>query len=76
MASDDVRLDIGFTGGGSAQIVADAAQWDQLQTALTAGTDEWMTVTLRDNEQFLIRTGQVVYARVASMSRSIGFRDA
>lgn len=76
MASDDVRLDIGFSGGGSTQIVADTAQWDQLQAALTGGTDEWVTVTLRDNEQFLVRTGQVVYARVASMTRSIGFRDA
>lgn len=75
MASDEVRLEIGFSGGGSAQIVADGAQWDQLQAALTSGADSWMTVTLRDGEQFLVRPSQVVYARVATMTRSIGFRD-
>jgi hypothetical protein len=76
MAESETRIEIGFSGGGTTQVVADSAQWDQLQAALTSGTGEWTTVTLQGNETFMIRTSQVVFARVAAQTRAIGFRDA
>lgn len=76
MADDDVRLEIGFTGGAGVNISCDRAQWEQLQASLGGATPGWVTITARDEAEYLVATDKVVYVRVATLSRNIGFKDA
>jgi len=71
--SDDYRIDIGFTGGGSAQVQADKASWEDFESSLKAGGG-WVTVPGKDDTSFLVNTEQVVYARVKAPSKkTMGF---
>lgn len=71
---DEVRMEIGFTGGSAVAVSADAAQLDQLESAL-GGAKGWVTITAKDDTRYLLNIETIVYVRVASLSRSIGFRD-
>lgn len=70
---DDVRIELGFGGGGGLSLTADKAQWEQLETALRDGKDDWVTLVAKDESRHLVNAGKVVFVRVASLSRSIGF---
>lgn len=72
---DEVRIEIGFDGGQGVHIVADQAQWEQLQAALNGSEHGWVTVTSRDDARYVIATHKAAYVRAATQSRSIGFRD-
>lgn len=70
---DEVRVELGFTGGGSVQISTDKSQFEQLQAALTGDKDRWVTVQGKDDAEYLIGASSVVYVRSMALSRSIGF---
>lgn len=71
----EVRIELGFTGGGRATVAADESQWEQLQAACTSGSGGWVTISTREDETFVVDTSKVVFASVAVVSRSIGFNS-
>lgn len=71
--ADEVRMELGFAGGSTAQFSADSAEWEQLQAALTSSDGRWITLTLSDNEKLVLDSSQIIFARAGSVARSVGF---
>ena len=71
--ADEVKMEIGFAGGGGVHVISDNAQWEQLQAALDGDKPGWVTITAKDETRYLLSIDKVVYVRVAAMSRNIGF---
>lgn len=72
----DVRVEIGFTGGGSATSTLAAAEWEQLQAAIMGVNSGWVSVPALDDERLVVNTSQVVFVRVNEVLRNIGFAGA
>lgn len=72
----DVSIEIGFTGGASTAVAVPDDMLEQLTGAVTGGGGGWMTVTSSDGGEFLVDTASVVFLRVGSRNRSIGFAQA
>jgi hypothetical protein len=70
----EMKIEIGFTGGGSVHITADSAQWEQLETALN-GDGGWVTISGKDEASYMLSTDKVVYVRTNALTRAIGFRE-
>lgn len=73
--TDEARIEIGFAGGSGLHVVADRAQWEQLEAALNGKDGAWVTLTGKDDAQYMVAIDKVVYVRVDSVTRSIGFRE-
>lgn len=70
----DISIEIGFIGGGSTAIALPEDKLEDFTSALTKGqADRWYAVTSSDGGEFLVDLSNVVFARVGSRSRSIGF---
>lgn len=72
----DISTEIGFEGGGSTAVSIPEDAVEGLLTALKSGGDPWHTITSSDGATFLVDTTKVVFVRVASGNRSIGFAHA
>ncbi len=71
--SDEMRVEIGFSGGGGTGVTVDQSQWDQLKSALDGQPTGWLTLTGRDDSSTLIALDKVAFVKVVEVSRSIGF---
>lgn len=70
----DIRIDIGFVGGGSTAIELPEDQLDTFTGALQAGGDSsWFVATSTDGGTFHVDLTKVQYVRIAKSARSIGF---
>ena len=70
----DISVEIGFTGGGSTAVSVPEEKLEALTQALKAGqSDRWYSIESSDGGEFLIDLSNVVFARVGSRTRSIGF---
>ena len=72
----DISVEIGFVGGSNTAVGIPEGDVDAFTTALTSGGDPWYTLTSGDGTTFIVDTTKVVFVRVASSSRSIGFAHA
>lgn len=72
-AAEEVRMEVGFTGGGSLQLSTDKSQYEQFHAALTGDKERWVKIVDRDEAEYLVGVSEVIYVRVASMSRAVGF---
>lgn len=69
----DIRVDLGFIGGGGTAVDVPEEQIEAFRAALTAKTDPWFTVTSSDGAETFFDISKIVYVRVDSTSRRIGF---
>ena len=70
----DISVEIGFVGGGSTAVQIPEGNLEDFTKALkTEHRERWYTVTSSDGGEFLVDLSNVVFARVGSRSRSIGF---
>jgi hypothetical protein len=73
----DIRVEIGFTGGGSTAASIPEGELEGFTTALTAGQkDQWYTISAGDGGEFLVDLSNVIYMRIGAKNRSIGFAEA
>ena len=72
----DISVEIGFVGGASTAIGIPEDGVEAFTTALTSGGDPWHTIQSSDGATFIVDTTKVVFVRVASSNRSIGFAHA
>jgi hypothetical protein len=73
MATEQVKFDLGFVGGGSATGMAPLAEWERLEAALqNGGSDAVLRLDVQDGI-LLVRPSQVAYARRNARERSVGF---
>lgn len=73
----DIRVEIGFSGGGSTAASIPEDQLASFTSALTDGQkDQWFTISAGDGGEFLVDLSSVVYIRVGAKNRSIGFAEA
>jgi hypothetical protein len=69
----EVRVEIGFQGGGGTGATVDHSQWDQLKAALDTQSGGWITLTGKDDSATFLSLDKVAFVKVAEVSRSIGF---
>ena len=70
----DVSIQLGFTGGGNAAVAVPEDKLEDFLKALkTEHRERWYTVEATDGGECLIDLSNVVFARVGSRSRTIGF---
>jgi len=70
----DISIEIGFSGGGSTAITLAEDKLEGFTKSLTSEQSErWYTVTSADGGEFLVDLSSVVFARVGTRGRSIGF---
>lgn len=69
----DMRIEIGFAGGGSTVTTVDEVELQKLESALTSGDGPWLRMPAKDDEELLIHTAQVVFVRVNHVLRQVGF---
>lgn len=70
----DISLEIGFGGGGSTAVSVPEDRLESLTRALREGqSDRWFVVNSSDGGEFIVDLSSVVFVRVGSRSRSIGF---
>jgi len=69
----DIRIEIGFTGGGSCITTLGSEEWGQLQASITSNRGEWLTLAAKDDEQLVVNTAQIVFVRVNEVLRNMGF---
>lgn len=69
----DISVEIGFVGGASTSVGIPEEAVAAFKTALQSAGDPWYTITSGDGATFIIDTTKVVFVRVASGNRSIGF---
>ena len=70
----DVSIEIGFTGGGSTAVSVPEDKLEDFTKALTTEhRDRWYVVQSTDGGEFLVDLSAVVFARVGSRNRTIGF---
>jgi hypothetical protein len=75
--AEDVKIELGFSGGNGLTVATDAAQWEQLQASLSDGSGGgWSKLTYKDGATVALNLDKVVWVRVATPSRSIGFGKA
>lgn len=72
---EEVRIEIGFVGGGGVNVSADGAQGDQLEAALDSGQGGWVTLVGKDDVRYRVHLDKVVFVRSQTVSRSIGFAN-
>ncbi len=73
----DIRVEIGFSGGGSTGASIPEDQLETLTSALTKGQkDQWLTLKSGDGGEYYVDLSSVVFVRVGARSRSIGFAEA
>ncbi|MCW2956774.1 MAG: hypothetical protein JWO69_1643 [Thermoleophilia bacterium] len=72
----DIRVDLGFVGGGGTALEIPEAQIEGFRSALKDTDNPWFTVTSSDGAETYVDLSKIVYVRVASTSRSIGFSHA
>lgn len=70
----DVSIEIGFSGGGSTAVSVPEDKLEDFTKALTTEhRDRWYSVQGTDGGEFLVDLSSVVFARVGSRNRTIGF---
>jgi hypothetical protein len=69
----DMRIEIGFAGGGSTVTTIGTSEWGELEAALQANAGSWMKLPAKDDEEILLNTSQVVFVRVNAVLRQVGF---
>ena len=73
----DVSIEIGFTGGGSTAVAVPEEQLEAFTKAVTEGQrDQWFNVTSADGGEFFVDLSTVIFVRVGSRNRSLGFSHA
>ena len=72
-ATGEVRIEIGFQGGGGTGATVDQSQWDQLKSALEGTPAGWLSLAGKDDSSTLIALDKVAFVKVVEVSRSIGF---
>lgn len=73
----DVRVEIGFVGGGNTAIGVPEGDLENFRSALLTGASEpWFSTTSTDGAEFLVDLSKVVFVRVAATNRTIGFSHA
>lgn len=73
----DIRVEIGFSGGGSTGAAIPEEQLEAFTKALTEGQkDQWFTVSASDGGEFHVDLSSVIFIRVGTRNRSIGFAEA
>ncbi|MCW2927085.1 MAG: hypothetical protein JWM86_1053 [Thermoleophilia bacterium] len=73
----DISIEIGFSGGGSTAVGIPEDALEQLTTALTKEqTERWFTVSSSDGGEFLVDLSSVIFVRVGSRNRTLGFASA
>jgi hypothetical protein len=72
-SASEMRVEIGFQGGGGTGVTVDQSQWDQLKAALDGQPSGWLTLTGRDDSSTLVSLDKVAFVKVVEVSRSIGF---
>jgi hypothetical protein len=70
---NEVRIELGFSGGGGVTATVDEAEWDQLKASLDKGEGGWASLTEKDDETLLLSVDKVIYARAKQVNRSVGF---
>lgn len=70
----DISVEIGFSGGGSTAVAIPEDKLEAFTKALTEGQrEQWFTLGGSDGGEFYIDLSSVVFMRVGSRNRSIGF---
>ena len=70
----DVTIEIGFSGGGSTGFSVPDDHLERFTSALKEGQSErWYTVESTDGAEIIVDLSSVVFLRVGSRGRSIGF---
>jgi hypothetical protein len=72
----DVSVEIGFTGGASTAVSVPEDKLEALTTALTGSSSGWHSMTGSDGSEFFVDLSNIVFVRIGSRSRSIGFSHA
>lgn len=73
----DVSVEIGFAGGGSTAVSMPDDSLEAFTAAVTAAErGGWYTVVSSDGGEFLVDVTSVVFVRVGTRNRSIGFSNA
>lgn len=68
----DIRIDLGFAGGGSTTVGVPEESIDAWRDAVKAG-DGWHSVVSTDGTETLVDLSKLVYVRVGTTSKAIGF---
>ena len=74
--AEEVKIELGFSGGNGLTISTDNAQWEQLQSSLSDGAGSpagWSKLTTKDGSIVALNLDKVVWVKVAAQARSIGF---
>lgn len=71
----DVRVEIGFVGGGNTAIGVPEDALESFRSALKGADEQWFSATSSDGAEFLVDLSKVVFVRVAATNRSIGFAN-
>lgn len=73
----DISVEIGFAGGGSTGVAMPEDKLEDFTRALTTEhRDRWYSVTGSDGGEFLLDLSNVVFARIGTRGRAIGFSHA
>lgn len=71
----DISTEIGFEGGTNAVVGVPEDSVDTFLNALKQGKGEWYEVASSDGATLLVDTSKVVFVRLASTSKTIGFAN-
>jgi hypothetical protein len=74
-SADEVKIEIGFAGGGGTNASITAKEWSSFQEVLESGGG-WHTMTTRDDTKVFVNLSSVAWVRVAVPSRTLGFSGA
>lgn len=69
----DIRIEIGFAGGGSTTTTIGESEWGELEGVLQGNEARWLKLPAKDDEEILLNTSQVVFVRVNAVLRQVGF---
>ncbi|MCW2922949.1 MAG: hypothetical protein JWM98_353 [Thermoleophilia bacterium] len=73
----DISVEIGFSGGGSTAVGVPEDRLEDFTRALGEGQNErWYTITSNDGAEFMVDLSNVIFVRVGTRNRSIGFSNA
>ena len=72
----EVRIELGFVGGGGVTSTVETEQWEQLEAALSRGDSGWVTLPERDGDQIVVAVDKVIFARIRQISHTVGFAGA
>ncbi len=69
----NVKIELGFVGGGSMAAAVSDKAWDDLKASLASGGDGWVEFPGLDDDVSMVAVDKIVFARAHTVSRPVGF---